>query len=437
MKKRKIIAAVLLVVLFTANCRLFRYLLIDDTTSATRIMMHEFYHQKNIDILFVGSSFTTYGVNVCVMDDMLGLNTFSASCAHQTIDTSYALIREAVGRYDVKQIYLEMTDVIARQEARRERTSLADIYLISDYMRFSPNKVRFLLQASTMEHYANSFLPAKRNWDKIFYPGYVQELLERKATETYRQYGYDYVSTDTACYVGKGYVACDQVVPECSMYSGWAYEPIDYNDISEDWRDTLESIMNFCKEEKVELVLFYPPFSNFVFAEDDHDAYIRIVEELTEKHGVKFYDFNLCRETYLPDSTTLFFDAAHLNGTGSSLFSSLWGDLVLGNITEEQLFYSSYSEKKAELQPQIYGLSHVEKSDENGNTMNNLRVIANSEEIECRIIITPNEGDAYWIQDFSENRFFSLPAEENGICTIVWRLKGNPEAVKTVEIPFS
>ena len=108
MKKRKIIAAVLLVVLFTANCRLFRYLLIDDTTSATRIMMHEFYHQKNIDILFVGSSFTTYGVNVCVMDDMLGLNTFSASCAHQTIDTSYALIREAVGRYDVKQIYLEM-----------------------------------------------------------------------------------------------------------------------------------------------------------------------------------------------------------------------------------------------------------------------------------------------------------------------------------------
>lgn len=436
MKKLKVLVAGLFVILFVCSWQLLRYLVIDDTASSTRVMMHEFYNQDNIDILFVGSSFTSYDIDPTVTDELLQANTFNASCAHQTIDTSYALIKEAVKYYDVKQIYLELTDVVARQIDRAERNNLTDIYLISDYMRPSLNKLQFLLEASTMEHYANSFFPARRNWEKLFNPSYLLELAEKKSTDPYKQYGYDYLIAYSTYYAGKGYVICEDVVPEASMYSSWAYEPINYDTISDDWKDTLQDIIEFCEKRDIELVLYYPPFSSFVFAEEDHDAYIQIVEKLLEGTDVRFYDFNLFREEYFPDTTTLFFDAGHLNKDGAALFSRLMSDFITDKISDEDLFYTSYSEKRENLNPMVYGISYREEANEDGTVVNDMKIISNRENIECRVIITPADGEQYMLQDFSKERYFSLPLEERGICTIVWRTEENPEKVQTIEISF-
>lgn len=56
--------------------------------------------------------------------------------------------------------------------------------------------------------------------------------------------------------------------------------------------------------------------------------------------------------------------------------------------------------------------------------------------MEYRIIITPNEGEQYMIQDFDENKEFALPMSETGICTIVARMKEIPDDVQTLEINF-
>lgn len=225
----------------------------------------------------------------------------------------------------------------------------------------------------------------------------------------------------------------EYVIEDGKLYSQWAYEPIDYGEITDDWRETLADIIQFCEKNNIELTLFYPPFSGLVFAKENHDAYIAIVEELIEGSEATFYDFNLCREEYIPDTNTLYFDAAHLNKEGTELFSVLLADFMLGNISADELFYASWNEKFQNLPPTLYGISHYDEVDEDGTDVRNMKIISNRD-LEYRIIITPTDDDQYMIQDFSENYYFTVPMEVHGICTIVWRMSESPEQVQTVEI---
>ena len=62
----------------------FHLLLVDDTQSYTRLMMHEFYGQKNIDVLFVGSSHCYAALDPSVTDEAFAANTFNAGSSLQS-----------------------------------------------------------------------------------------------------------------------------------------------------------------------------------------------------------------------------------------------------------------------------------------------------------------------------------------------------------------
>ncbi len=69
------------------------YMVIDDSKSYTRIMMHEFYHsQENIDVLYLGSSHCYRSINPEISDKLFDKNTFNAGSSKQSFDASYALL---------------------------------------------------------------------------------------------------------------------------------------------------------------------------------------------------------------------------------------------------------------------------------------------------------------------------------------------------------
>ena len=55
--------------------------------------------------------------------------------------------------------------------------------------------------------------------------------------------------------------------------------------------------------------------------------------------------------------------------------------------------------------------------------------------MEYRILITPEESETMMIQEFNENPYFSVPADEHGVCTIVARKTGKEE-VHTIEVKY-
>ena len=107
-KAMKLLRFIGFIFLFIACGTVFSYLLNDDTESYTRLMMHEFYRQDTIDILFIGSSHCYISLDPRITDEIFQANTFNAGSALQAQDASFALIREAVERYNVRQVYMEM-----------------------------------------------------------------------------------------------------------------------------------------------------------------------------------------------------------------------------------------------------------------------------------------------------------------------------------------
>ena len=79
MKKmlRYVAAVIAFCFLFLLCGKFFRYILVDDTSSYTRITFHEMYEQDNIDILFVGSSHCYRTFIPEILDKKLGVNTFN------------------------------------------------------------------------------------------------------------------------------------------------------------------------------------------------------------------------------------------------------------------------------------------------------------------------------------------------------------------------
>lgn len=346
---KKMAALLCAVALFVGTKEGLRYLIVDDTASYTRLTLHEMYEsESNIDILFVGASLVYRSLVPGVADDYFDAYTFNLGSSNQQMDASLVLIKEALMYHDVKQIYLEVSYDIALLEDNKDRTQMIGTYIVSDYLRPSLRKAIFLLRASTPEHYANSFIPARRNPEKLFDFAYIKELVKKKSDISYRSYECEWIRSKEAIdyYVDRGFVANDSVyeaalenLPEC--------EPIDLSAISEDWKYYLKEIIDFCQKEGIQLTLFSAPKPKVTLTgKGNYDEYYMFMQELAEEAGVPYYDFNLCKAQYFDSEDMIYFkDGTHLNANGAKKFTELFASLFTQRITAEELFYTSYQEK--------------------------------------------------------------------------------------------
>lgn len=425
------------VILFIACGKFFRFILVDDTASYTRIMMHELYNsEENIDVLFVGSSHCYFSFVPSITDKIFGKNTFNAGSSSQGMDASYELIREANKENDLEQVYLEVYYRMGADGENEDRTLMMGTNAISDYMNPSLRKWLFLLRASSKEHYVNSFIVARRDWKKLFEPEYVKNLLQKKLTDEYKNYEYAYVTDEVQAYQGKGYVTNNGVAPEYYYFQCW---PIYVEGFSKDWERDLKRIIQYCEDEEIELTLVSAPMPNFALAGmGNYDDYPKKVYEIIEGTDVKYYDFNFCKEEYIPNTSSIFRDSDHLNTEGAELFSTVFAQFFTGQISEEELFYGSFKEKLEYLEPVVLGLGYQDRTSAYSDEMaRHIHIVSTKETgMEYRIIMTPQDGEQYWVQDFSENGEFEIPLSEHGICTVVWREVAQPDDVQTIEISY-
>ena len=59
------------------------------------------------------------------------------------------------------------------------------------------------------------------------------------------------------------------------------------------------------------------------------------------------------------------------------------------------------------------------------------------EELEYKVVVTPEAGEPYIVQDFSTNKIFSLPLSENGVCSVFYKkCNESDDAARVCEIGF-
>lgn len=434
---KRIIAFLLFCVTLIGCGKLFRYILIDDTASYTRVTFHEMYEQDNIDILFVGSSHCYRSFIPEIFDKELGKNTFNVGTSSQSLDGSYMVIKEAARYHDIEHIYLELYYNCAF-ENYKNRTDMIQTYIISDYLRPSLDKARYLLDASPKDYYPNSFILARRNWPKFFDADYVKNVILKKQSDAYRKYDYTYISGELEWYAGKGYAANKSVIEDWNYFSTGGWSKINLDKISEDWLYYLQQIISFCKKRDIPLTLVSAPMPNYLLAgTENYDEYVELVRSTIKETNVGYYDFNLCKEEYFPNTSTLFKDVDHLNCYGAEIFSRLFAEFIKGKIMDDELFYDSYAKKLDNLEPTVFGISYHDDVKKNGEPVRNCKIVSTrNNDLQYEISLSPTEGMSYKIQNFSNNSFFTIAQEQHGVITIAYRLNNSQNKVWTVDISY-
>ena len=433
---KRIFAGIMAVAIFLAVADFWKYMLIDDSSSYTRIMLHQLYNsEKNIDVLFVGSSHAYRAFVPEITDSEFGLYTFNAGTSSQFMDGSYALIEEAGKKNKLKNVYLEMFYGMADNMPYKDRDSLTATYIISDYMRPSFNKLRYLLCASSKEYWINSFLIAKRNWNRFFDSNYIMEVIASKQTENYKNYIYQKNDGDEEYYVDRGYVACStEVCPE-TLFNCQAYGKIGVGtniSCDSDWYRSLTDIVNYCKKNDIQLTLFIAPEPEWTLVgKENYQEYHEFISDIAQKYSLDFLDFNLCKREYFDTKDySLFKDEDHLNDKGARQFSTLIGELFAGKLSQEKVFFESYNEKIEEEGKIFYGIAGP-LIDEEGNR--ECKIITGSSDYEFQVIETSDDGIQTILKDFSKELDFIIPCNESGIMTIVCK---NADNVETYEFDF-
>lgn len=427
---RRIIACIVICSVFLGGMWVASYAVTGDSKIYMRVSMHEFYNQDNIDMLFVGPSNCGRSINPAVMDEKTGFDTFNLGSPVQYFDTSYLVMQEAIHEYDIKKIYVDISYTIALKSTYIHDDNLRSIYIVTDYMKPSFRKYKYLFRMTESGSYANNFFRARRDWEKLFDGEHISKVLQAKHTEEYKTYTGTYIHEGGTGYVGKGFKTFDDVAPEL-YYINKGYGQIKTDEIPEDFEGILYSMIALCKKNNVELTFYSSPEPNFVEIgygnRDEFDAYI---EKLLKDTGVDYIDFNLMKKEYWEDTTAFFMDEQHLNTVGAEKYSNVFADYINGDITKEELLYNSMSEKAADLDARVYGISYKQNK-----KINNCKIVSNKTEgIEYRITLALDDEEESVLQDFDTNNKFDIPAKSTGICIVEYRMVDNPDEVIRLEV---
>lgn len=397
-----------------------------------RILWHSYYENAGtIDTIFLGSSHVHCDIDPQMMDELSGKNNFNMSTPNQSLDTAYYLLKQADSDNKLLQVYVEVYyGCVVADDAFYENIGTYQWrWKNIDYMKPSWSRIAYMKYSSKDNHLLDCIFPFIRYRENLFDWDKIRSNLESKHSPEYRSYQRCDRDADGNIifeYRGKGYAYTTLTNKE---FFGGQSKILVEHPIGAKSERYLREIIEYCLQREISITLFVSPSSNIDLGSIycNYDNYINQVREITSEYGIDFYDFNLAKEQYLDiNKATDFRDNTHLNANGVSLFTPFLYE-VLTNDREknEPLFYNSYQEKLENTAPEVYGLYCCKNDD----GMITYQVVSNRDNMEYKISIISENGEEYRLQDYSNNRIFSLDESKSGICRIVARMPEEPEIV--------
>lgn len=291
----------------------------------------------------------------------------------------------------------------------------------------------------------NYIFPYTRYWEYLGRWDYITKVLGSKKEEDYRTYQWDKDWGEEGSRIricGKGFSYSTKIFEDQDKY--FKQEAVlKEAAMGEQSKKYCRMVIAYCRKREIPITLYIAPINDLeLISTGNYDDYVKKIREFAAENDLEVYDFNLAKEEYLPfQDSKNFRNTGHLNSTGASLFTTFFYRVVSEEEADNnKYFYDSYEEKLKRLPPTVYGMYYSVSREEplEQEQTRNVWVASNRDSgMEYRIIMTPDEGEQYLIQDFKENKEFVLSAEKHGVCTIVARLKDAPrEAVQTMNVRY-
>ncbi len=378
-------------------------------------------------------------INGALLDKLNGQKNFNLSSPGQLINGSYYLLKEAVMGNNLSGVYLELYYLYLTKDNFRGGEPVCSEYYANwkntDYMKSSLNKLEYMLSISEVDKYMATLFPFSRYRANLDDWVYISQVMESKQEENYLTYG----QFSELAEWGYQSDAVDKFKDADRLFE--QSRILEENPVGEQAEKYLRKIISYCKKKNIPIVLFISPIDYLqLISTKKYDNYVNQIKKIAKEYDVPFYDFNLVKEEYLPVwNEKNFRNIDHLNDTGAKLFTSFFSGTVTTSMSEnEKYFYNSYDEKLQSMAPAVYGLYYRDLG------QNRIYHIASNREegMEYRITVTPDSEEPgggieqVVISDFTEEKEFTLPVSEHGICTIEGKMKEGGELVKPLAVNY-
>lgn len=252
------------------------------------------------DILIFGSSRAYHQYVPGVFENDLKLSCYNTGSPGQFLLYSYAILKANLKRHTPKIIILDVTD----GELRIERESYDRLSFLLPYYKTHEEMRSIIDLKSPMEKYKLLSSIYAFNSSFLMIAGGNSDYFKRKFTDT------------------NGY----------KPLNGIWNAPIDKGNSESYILDTIKinvfnSFIRDCKEKNIKLFVVCSPI--FLKYTQRENSIIKL-EKITKGQNLIFFDFS--NDTTFINHPNLFDDAAHLNGKGSELFSSILASKIKNSL---------------------------------------------------------------------------------------------------------
>lgn len=339
---------VLFAALALAGMALLNFAIVDDVHSYTKIMMQEMYdYDGNIDTLFLGPSHCYRAYDPAMASERLGENCFNAGSSLQMPDGSYYMLLETAKHHKLKRVVLECFYGTFKFQRSNEQPNAA--YLLTDYMKNSPEKFEYLWKMGGAAAVFDNFVPARHN---TLSPGDIAEAWRVKLSGGVQPGDYTYVTYPEEEYQGDGFVYVNIQNPEGMTYP--EMYPVEEEAVITPYAgEYLDKIADFCAANDIELLFVTAPLPSALLQNTPtYQLYVDFMRDYAASKGSRYWDFSLTTPASgLEMSDASFSDTHHLSGLGAEAFTESFCRVLLAaeqsSGTETAYFYDTVAEKLA------------------------------------------------------------------------------------------
>lgn len=275
----------------------------------------EFYSlpENTLDMIFIGSSHSYCTFDPEIFDERLGTNSFQMGMPLQFADSTYYTLEEILNYQKPNTVVFEvywgvLNDDFELKQATMlfqvlknkelEKRYIEDVFPLSEKIKYKNNIFKY--QA---DYFAFRNSELQKDLEEKF--NVSKEVKERQVgTEEYRS---------------KGYTYCDYKMLSGEFDETNQFKGLDGNkvEISKVQKKYMQNIVDFCKDENINLVMVTAPIANvsMTFIEN-YDFIHNEIQSFADANELPYIDYNIINVEEKLLTHDNFRDDAHLNHSG-------------------------------------------------------------------------------------------------------------------------
>lgn len=279
----------------------------------------EFYEmpQNSIDLVFIGSSYAYRSFDPDIFDKELNVNSFNMGSPLQKPVESYYILKETLKHQKPSLVVYDMNWGVFNED-KYFNTKLWNF----DNMKFSPNKIRYLINVFDDDQYIPAVSKSARYHDDM------NKLIKSLFNNSVPVSNQEHINSYLQKYKGKGFIINNDIVTLESIND--KFKNSKKNPRSYKWDERqlkyFYKIIELCKKEDIKIVLVTAPVApsylkNYSTYWYDYDEIHETAKNIAEELKLEYFDYNTINKDESIVTDIDFSDTNHLNYAGAQKIS--------------------------------------------------------------------------------------------------------------------